>query len=563
MAKSGGFLSAVREWLERRSHPSNPDRWFIRHLGAEPSVAGVEVTEENALSATAVHAGVQIISSALAMLPLKVYERTGERTKALARQMILYRLLHDEPNPEQTSFEFREMQMGFLLLWGNCYAQKMYNGRGEVVELWPLTPWRVTPERTAADTLVYRVTLPDGGETTLPADDVLHIRGFTSNGLLGDNLVQRFRDSIGLSLAAEKYGGAFFGNGANAGGFLSHPQKLGPEARKNLRESFGRENGGISNAHRVGILEEGMTWIQRTVNPEDAQALETRKFQVTEVARILNLPPHLLKDLERATFTNIEHQGQEFVTYTMQPWLTRWEQRLNKSLLLPSQRSRFFTKFEVEGLLRGDSAARSAFYTSMFGIGAYSVNDIREKEDDEPVEGGDQRFVPLNMVPLDRAAELAEAGVKAKAAPAPAPAGEEEPRAIRPEPRAALEPVFRAEADRVVTRQAKAVRGALKKDAQNFRAWLDEFAEKESQHTERALGPAFLSLAVLTGERADARAFALLDTENAVAEIRKVLRDAPEEFEGRVESIVATWEEERAESLVRLAMERPALSRAA
>lgn len=409
--------------LERRFHPSNPDRWFLRHFGNEPSAAGVTVTEETALSATAVWAGVRIISETLAMLPLELYERLDERSKKAARNMGLWHVLHDAPNSEQTSFEFREMQQGFLLLWGNCYAQKILNGRGEVSEIWPLVPWRVTPERTASNTLVYRVQLPGnaGATTLLPTDDVLHIRGFSSNGILGDNVVEKFRNSIGLSLAAEEFGGRFFGNGLAASGGLKVPGKLGPDGRKNIRESFNEAHGGVSRSHRMMILEEGLEWFQMTVDPEKAQALETRKFQVTEVSRILRLPPHLLYELERSTNNNIEHQGQEFVTYTMQPWLTRWEQRLNRSLLLPSQRAKLFAKFEVKGLLRGDSAARSAFYKEMFNVGAYSPNDILNHEGEEPVEGGDQRFVQLNLTPLDKIAELVDAQMKAKGAPPLAP----------------------------------------------------------------------------------------------------------------------------------------------
>jgi HK97 family phage portal protein len=433
---------ALTSALERRFHPSNPDRWFIRHFGNEPSVSGVTVTEETALSATAVWAGVRIISETMAMLPLELYERVDDRSKKQARNIGLWKVIHDEPNPEQTSFEFREMQQGFLLLWGNCYAQKITNGRGEVSELWPLVPWRVTPMRTPNDVLFYRVTLPgnQGGTKDLSADDVLHIKGFSSSGILGDNVVEKFRNSIGLSLAAEEFGGRFFGNGLTASGGLEFPGKLGPEGRKNVRESFTEAHGGVGKAHRLMILEEGMKWFQMTVDPEKAQALQTRKFQVTEVSRILRLPPHLLYDLERSTNNNIEHQGQEFVTYTMQPWLTRWEHRLNRSLLLPSQRQKYFTQFEVRGLLRGDSTARSAFYQAMFNMGAYSPNDILNHEGEQPVEGGDQRFVQLNLTPLDQIAEVVAAQLKAKPPLAPKEP-ESKPEPAKPDARAVMEPV--------------------------------------------------------------------------------------------------------------------------
>lgn len=558
--------------LERRSHPSNPDRWLINGFGGQPSVAGVAVNEGTALSATAVWAGVRIISETLAMLPLELYERVDERTKKQARNLGLWRLLHDEPNPEQTSFEFREMQQGFLLLWGNCYAQKVYNGRGEVSELWPLVPWRVTPVRTPENVLTYRVRRPgnQGGDTILPADDILHIRGFSTNGLLGDNVVEKFRNSIGLTLAAEEFGGRFFGTGLTASGGLEFPGRLGPEGRKNVRESFNEQHGGVGRSHRMMILEEGMKWFQMSTDPEKAQALQTRKFQVTEVSRILRLPPHLLYDLERATFSNIEQQGQEFVTYSMQPWLTRWEQRLNRSLLLPSQRSKFFTQFEVKGLLRGDSAARAAFHQTMFNVGAYSPNDILRHEGEQPVEGGDQRFVQLNLTPLDKIAEMVEAQMKAKGTPPLRPAlpepkkepeSEPEPRSL-PDPYMAIEPVIRAEVERVVRRQVKAVRSAMKKPAQEFRTWADGFFEKEAALVEESLSPALRSLSAMTGSAVDVGALARRDTESALAELRTALA-APDETDARIGTLLATWEADRAESFTREIMNRPAVERAA
>lgn len=556
---------ALIDALERRSHPSNPDAWLINGYAGHQSASGIRVDEDKALSSTAIWAGVRLISETLAMLPLKLKERVDERTKKDARRIDLFRVLHDEPNPEQTSFEYREMQQGFVLLWGNCYAQKVYNGRGEVSELWPLVPWRVTPERSRNNTLVYRVKLPDdsGQTVTLPADDVLHIRGFSSNGLLGDNVVERFRNAIGLSLAAEEFGGRFFGNGLNAGGVLEHPGTLKPEARKNLRESLKGENGGVSRAHRMMILEEGMKWHQTTIDPEKAQALEMRKFQVTEVARILNLPPHLLKDLERATFSNIEHQAQEFLTYTMRPWLSRWEQRLNKSLLLPSQRSKFFTQFEDKGVMKADTPARTAFYQAMSNIGVYSPNDIRELEDEPPVPGGDQRFVQGAMVPLDKIADIVLAQIEAKKTPPPAPEPDDEPepepepRSIRPDPFTALEPVVRAEIDRVIRRQVKAVRSALKKPAQEFRVWADEFFEKEVGIVAESLGPALLSLSALTGNAYDARAFAATDTDRALRELR-VAMAKPDALDDGVSLVLDGWEQSRAASLTNQIIQKAA-----
>jgi HK97 family phage portal protein len=334
-----------------------------------------------------------MISSTIATLPLPVYKRTPAG-KDRAPEHPVYRLLHDRPNPEQSSFVWRETMMAHLLLWGAAYSEIERNGKGEPVALWPLHPANVRIERVGADRLyVVRV---NAEETVLPADNVLHIPGFSLDGCNGLIPVQVARNAIGLGKATEEFGSSFFGHGTHPSGILTHPAKIGKEGEDGLRASWNKQQAGLSNAQRIAILQEGVTWTPLAVPPEAAQFLETRKFQVSEIARLFLIPPHLIADLERATFSNIEEQGIQYVTHCIEPWTRRIEQELNYKLLAPSH----FAEFVLEGLLRGNSEARAAWYSAMANLGVYSINEIRERENLNRIEGGDTRFVPLNMTPL-------------------------------------------------------------------------------------------------------------------------------------------------------------------
>lgn len=365
------------------------------------TTSGKAVNERTAMQTSAVYACVRILAESVAGLPLHVYERTANGSKSTKPSHPLYRLLHDEPNREMTSFVFRETLMSHLLLWGNAYAQIIRDGRGFPIALYPLLPDRMAVDRNESGELVYTYQ-SDKGQVKLRRENVLHIPGLGFDGLIGYSPIAMAKNAVGLALATEDYGAAFFANGANPGGVLEHPGVIKPEQADRLRESWQSQFGG-ANAHKVAVLEEGLKFHQMSIPPEQAQFLETRKFQTNEIARIFRVPPHMVGDLEKSSFSNIEQQSLEFVKYTLDPWVVRWEQSLQQALILPSEKATIFIKFNLDGLLRGDYQSRMQGYSTGIQNGFMSVNDVRGLEDMNLLtaeEGGDLHFVNGNMVKL-------------------------------------------------------------------------------------------------------------------------------------------------------------------
>jgi HK97 family phage portal protein len=321
-------------------------------------------------------------------------------------------ILHDEPNPEMSAFSFRETLMTHLLLWGNAYAQIIRNGRGEVLALYPLMPDRMVVDRDARGRIYYEYTRSDADAKTLGKkssvllmpEDVFHIPGLGFDGLVGYSPIAMAKRAVGLGLACDEYGAAFYANGAQPGGVLEHPGVVKNPQR--VRDSWNAIYQGAKNAHKVAILEEGMSYKPISINPQEAQFLETRKFQIDEIARIFRVPPHMVGDLDKSSFSNIEQQSLEFVKYTLAPWIARWEQTIHRTLLLPSEKARYFARFNVEGLLRGDYQSRMNGYAVARQNGWMSANDIRELEnlDRIPAEaGGDLYLINGNMTKLEDA----------------------------------------------------------------------------------------------------------------------------------------------------------------
>ena len=367
------------------------------------SSSGKSVNEKTALQTTAVYACVRILAETIALLPLHTY-RTSPNGKEKAATHPLYYLLHSEPNPEMTSFVFRETLMGHLLLWGNAYAQIIRNGRGTVMALYPLLPNKMLVNRTDQGILYYQYE-KDGQTYFLSSQDVLHIPGLGFDGLIGYSPIGMAKNAIGMAIATEEYGAKFFANGANPGGVLEHPGVVKDPAR--VRDSWNAVYQGSGNAHRVAVLEEGMKFQSIGIPPEQAQFLETRKFQLNEIARIFRIPPHMIGDLEKSSFSNIEQQSLEFVMYTLDPWVVRWEQAMQRALLSEGEKRQYFVKFNVDGLLRGDYQSRMNGYAVGRQNGWLSSNDIRELENLNRIsseEGGDLYLINGNMT------KLAEAG---------------------------------------------------------------------------------------------------------------------------------------------------------
>lgn len=372
------------------------------------STAGKNVTEHSAMQMTAVYSCVRVLSEAVAGLPLHLYRYRGDGGKEKALDNSMYSLLHDEPNPEMTSFVFRETLMTHLLLWGNAYAQIIRNGKGEVVALYPLMPNKMSVDRDENGQLYYKyyrgsdeAIRSKDYEVILSPFDVLHIPGLGFDGLVGYSPIAMAKNAIGLAIATEEYGAKFFANGAAPSGVLEHPGTL--KNPDKVRESWNATFGGSHNANKVAVLEEGMKYTPISISPEQAQFLETRKFQINEIARIFRVPPHMVGDLEKSSFSNIEQQSLEFVKYTLEPWLVRWEQSMMRSLLTPNEKQEYFIKFNVDGLLRGDYASRMSGYATARQNGWMSANDIRELEnlDRIPVEeGGDLYLINGNMTKL-------------------------------------------------------------------------------------------------------------------------------------------------------------------
>ena len=375
------------------------------------SMAGQNVTERTAMQNTAVYACVRVLAEGLAELPLHIYQYTSDGGKQRAINHPLYFLLHDAPNPEMTSFIFRETMMNHLLLWGNAYAQIIRNGQGEITGLYPLMPDRMDVNRAANGEIYYTYTRNyddyqaknKSKQVILLSDEVLHIAGLGFDGLIGYSPIAMAKNAIGLSMAAEQYGATFFKNDATPGGVLEHPNVVKDPER--LRKSWQSQFSG-SNNHSIAVLEEGMTFHQLSIPPDQAQFLDTRKFQLDEIARIFRVPLHMVGDLDRSTFSNIEQQSLEFVKYTLNPWCIRWEQAMNQQLLSADDRRKFFVKFNVDGLLRGDYESRMNGYAIGRQNGWLSANDIRELEDLNRIpanEGGNEYLVNGNMLPLNQA----------------------------------------------------------------------------------------------------------------------------------------------------------------
>ena len=367
------------------------------------SLSGKSVTPTSAIQVSAVYACVRVIAETVASLPLHVYESTDAGSRK-AGEHPLYRLLHDEPNAEMTSFVWRETMLSHLLLYGNSYCQIIRSGRGRLVGLYPLLPDRMTVDRDSRGKLTYTYTTSDGKIAHLAPEDVLHIPGLGFDGVMGYSPIALEKAAIGLGIAAEEYGSKFFANGARPSGILTHPNTVKDPAA--LRASWNAAYGGSGNANRVAVLEEGMTFTPLSIPNNEAQFLETRKFQVTEICRIFRVPPHMIGDLERATFSNIESQNISFAVHTIRPWLVRIEQAVNRALIPENEKGRFYVQFNMDGLMRGDYKSRMEGYAIARQNGWMSANDIRALENLNPIskeDGGDAYLVNGNMIPISLA----------------------------------------------------------------------------------------------------------------------------------------------------------------
>lgn len=436
-------MGILSDALEFRSHPSNPSDSIINAWGGgSRSLAGVYVNEEVALTFSAVWNAVYLISATIGGLPLGTFRYMTPSGKERVPDHPVYSLLHDAINPEITAKRWREAAMGHLLTRGNTYAEKVYDGAGRLREIWPIPPNRVRIFRydelrgyTWADLwnreygpLVYEVSMPNGPSKLFPRSKMLHIAGFGYDGIQGYSVIAKAKESLGLALGMEEFGARYFGNGTHPGLVVSHAGKLGPDGSKNLHNALAEAYSGLGKSHRLLLLEEAMKVEKIGFAPDESQFLESRKFSVEEVGRWFNIPLHKIKSLDKATFSNIEQQAIEFVSDCIQPWLITLEQDYNLQLFTAAERKQYFTKHNVNGLLRGDIKSRYDAYHQAIQDGWMEPDEIRELEDMNPrlIENLHKYLVPMNMVPANMAEEVARAQIAKKTEPGAqkdAPAG--------------------------------------------------------------------------------------------------------------------------------------------
>lgn len=389
-----------RSWLAKKIYNDSLDArsgWLYDRLTGGKVDAGVSVNQNTAWNMAAVYASINIISQTVGSLPVGVFKKLP-RGKESTPKHRLYRLIHNEPNPDMSAMTFYQTMQATCLGWGNAYAEIVRDRNTVARELWPLDSAIVTPKLDDNNKLYYEVQDPTNGVRSILPRNIIHIKDMGRNGYVGESRITRARQTIGLGIAAEKFGSTFFGNGAHTSGVLTHPTTLGDDAQRRLKKQLDDKLSG-DNQNSTLVLEEDMKWLPISVPPDDAQFLETRRFQVEEIARWFNVPPHKIGHLEEVPKHTIEQQNIEWVVDTIRPWLVNWEQELNRKLFHPSE-SDIFIEFNVEGLLRGDIAARREYFKDAITFSWMTPNEVKEKESmnvsDQP--GMDDYYMQANMV---------------------------------------------------------------------------------------------------------------------------------------------------------------------
>ena len=575
--------------LERRSAPDY-DGYYVDSFPSllnslMPSSSGIIVNENTAMTYSAYYACVKVISETIATIPLHIYKHRKDGGKERARQHPLYFILHDEPNPEMTSFQFRETMMNHLLTWGNFYADIGRNPMKSPIALWPLRPDRMSVQWDGKGRRRYIYTLPTGEKRLLDPADVLHIMGGSSNGLIGMSPVGQMRDAIALGISTEDFGNEFYKNGLALSGVFTHPGKLDKKAKKNITESITKYKTGLGNRHRFMVTQEGMTYTQIGIPPENAQFLETRKFQLEEMCRIHRLQLHKVQHLEHATFSNIEHQAIEFTVDTIQPWSTRAESEFRRQLFSETDKRKYFIEFLLDGLLRGDIKTRYGAHAIGIKNGWLTINDARRMERLNPSvqEGANLLYKQNIWTEVGKAAPmLPEKIVKEepkkedKSAPAIIEVRSSGP-GDRNKLRVQYQPLFRDSAARIVRIEVNDLRKAVKKyfgkrDGAEFDKWVDGFYDKFPEKIENNFTPLVQSYgsAVAAAASSEAGGDGVLQSKlddfvggyvevsskryvgSSRGQIKKIIRETePEELEAALELRLDEWDERRADKIAK------------
>lgn len=410
--------------LEKRNEDTSdvktPNKWLINLIGGNDTYSGESVTTDTAMNIAAVYACIRILSNHVAMLPLQLFQESRGKKKRIHDHPIA-KLIETRPNPYMTPFQFKQTMEAHRQLYGNAYAEIEWSKTGYPKALWILNPLvtKIVMEKDQHGNLkryLVQTTLVNGKVVNLPYTSVLHIKGLSTNGIVGKSPIDVARETIGIQIAGQKFTGKFYANGTMSSGVLKVPQPLNPEAKQVIRQEWEKFNNGLDNSHRVAILDAGLDYQSLGIKQCDAQYIETQKFSIAEIARIFNVPPHMLADLERATFSNIEQQSLEFVRDTLSPLLISWEQELQYQLFTEEEIEvkKFYFKFNLNSLLRGDSTNRAAYYEKMINLGIYSINEVRELEDKDKIKNGDKHYMSLNYIDIDLMNEYQKQKVKLK-----------------------------------------------------------------------------------------------------------------------------------------------------
>lgn len=473
---------------------------LARHLGVgyRSPLSGVSVTDDTALEATSYFAGVRNVSEDLASLPLITYRRISEERRERDQLHYLYSILHDQPNEEIDSVTFVEAMQAHLMMRRNAYAEIVRDGAGRCAALWPVHPKRVSMRRVDGE-LFYQVDLPEGRKdtrtgypwTTLDRSRVLHLRALALDGLEGLSTIKQHRETIGLTLAVERYGAAFFGNDATPGGVYEVPGRLSDEAYKRMKAEIEGAHRGIDKAHRLRLLEEGTKYSATSTQNDKAQFIETRQLQTEEMARINRVPPHTIQDLSHSTNNNIEHQGIEYVQYSIRVWAVRWEKAIYMQVMLSEDRKTHYAEFLLDALLRGDSVSQATVLHQMRQDGAINADEWRRLKNMNPIEDGSGQIYMVNgnMIPMLQAGN---------------------PKAPKTEPPADpvrfFEPLALSMAERCLRKEAAAVSKAAKKyayDLKRLDSWTLEFYEEQQRTMRDVWSPLYEALARAGGATMD------------------------------------------------------------
>jgi HK97 family phage portal protein len=548
-----GILARLRS---ERINIADPQPWLLEMMGRGVTTSsGVLVTPDTALRHPVVYTCVKIISESIAQIPLKVFKVDSDGGKTEARTSPLYDLLHDQPNSRQTSFEWREMNAAHLCLRGNAYNRiDSRPSDGVITALTPLHPDRIRVLMDPATNTLwyeYRPTLPGSKYVFYRQDEMLHFRGLSLDGIMGQSPITLSRESVGEGLAAQEYSNRFYVNDATPSGALSHPGVLNDQAAKRIRQSWEEAHTGLPNSHRVAVLEEGMKFEKIGLSNRDSQILESRKYNGNDICGIFRVPPHLAGILDRATFSNIEQQSIDFVTYCLTPWLGRIESRLEIDLLSAKARSALIIEFVVAGLLRGDLKTRYEAYAIGRNWSWLTPNDVLKFENMNPRKdpGGDIYLEPMNMIPDPADPKSPKPEPPPIAEPAESLTAEEED-AEEAERSATFAPIFRDASERVARKEREAIERFEKRanTVAELVAKVDEFYLTYEKTVERIIAPVLAAYAQARGV-ASSTATAAVVARGYVSTSRRILRNVIETASDKgldISQLMQNWEEQRA-----------------